>query len=207
MHISIFHKHGPALQALLILVSPEGSCERAISFHSWREMMHLAVHPTAAERNVSVHTSTEHPCFPGWTGLGKEAGLRTDNLLTVVGLPGQEPGAAWGSDGKVSPHHMGLGPVALALHHCWAKQTHQGSRPFGVVEILTAQGVSQNSPARCSCYRAGRDGSRVRAPLPCEAANLNWVHECQQVSWREEGRGDIGASGGSIYSCFLKNPV
>lgn len=55
--------------------------------------------------------------------------------------------------------------------------------------------------------RAGRDGSRVRAPLPCEAANLNWVHECQQVPWRAEGRGDIGAAGGSIYSCFLKNPV
>lgn len=43
--------------------------------------------------------------------------------------------------------------------------------------------------------------------LPWEAANLNWVHECQQVPWREEGRGDIGAAGGSIYSCFLKNPV
>lgn len=45
----MFHKHRPALQALHILVSlegSEGSCERAISFHSWREMMHLAVHPT-----------------------------------------------------------------------------------------------------------------------------------------------------------------
>lgn len=46
-----------------------------------------------------------------------------------MGLPGQEAGAAWGSDGKVPPHHMGLVAVALTPHHCWAKQTHQGLSP------------------------------------------------------------------------------
>ena len=34
------------------------------------------------------------PCFPGQPEFRKEAGLRTDNLLTAVLLPGQEAGAA-----------------------------------------------------------------------------------------------------------------
>lgn len=54
---------------------------------------------------------------------------------------------------------------------------------------------------------AGSDGSRVRASRPCKAANLNRVHERQQVPCREGRRGDIGAAGGSIYSCFSQTPV
>lgn len=58
--------------------------------------MHLAAHPTATKENPHGHTSLGHPCFPSrpLTELGKEAGLRTDNLLTAVVLPDQEAGAA-----------------------------------------------------------------------------------------------------------------
>lgn len=141
-------------------------------------------------------SSPAHP-WPAW--VWEEARLRITTsslwwgcLAGSLGLPGAQ---------MAKGHHTtGAGAVALASHHCWGKRTHQRSQPFGILQILTAQGVSQSRTARCSC-------SRVRAPLPWEAANLNWVHECQQVPWREEGRGDIGAAGGSIYSCFLKNPV
>lgn len=71
LRISIFYRHRPTLQALLIPVSPEGSCKRASCFHSWREVMRLAVHPTAAKENPHAHTSLGHPCFPG---LGRKQG-------------------------------------------------------------------------------------------------------------------------------------
>lgn len=164
-------------------------------------MKHLAAYSMTAKQNLYAHISPGHPCFLGQSELRKEAGLRPDNLLTV---PGQEAGAAW----VERCHHitwgqcLGLFPQGAAR---WAKQTWQQSRPFGAVQILTAQAASQNVLARCRCDRAGRDGSRVSASLPRKAANLNCVHECQQVPWREEGRRDIGAAGGSIYSrSFLK---
>lgn len=70
-------------------------------------------------KSAYTHTSPKQPCFQSQPKLRKEAGLRTDNLLTVMVLPGQEAGAALGiSDGKVSPHRVGLVPGSLSPEIC-----------------------------------------------------------------------------------------
>lgn len=151
--------------------------------------MHLAVHPMAAKQNPCAHTSPEHPSFPGWPEFRREAGLRTENFGTVVVLPGQETGAALalGLRWQGATTSRGASSWVSSPRELPAKQTQRQSQPFRIVQILTAQVGSRNGPARCCCDRAGQDGSGVGASLPCEAANLNCVHECQQVPWREEG--------------------